>query len=138
MHNNWTSVSYSEKAFSLAQIRLLYAYCVNDWSRSSKHLLDIISAASDLASPPWIMASSTSSWSVFCGNFSQWHYFSKTRPSFSAGKFYQKVERLTEGFKPRSSACKDANGNLVTDPQGSNGSGRDLMDLAGVWWQNEV
>ena len=35
-----------------------------------------------------------------------------------ARKFYQKVERLTEGYKPEASSCKDEHGNLVTDPQG--------------------
>ena len=33
-------------------------------------------------------------------------------------KFYQNVKRLTEGYKPGVSSCKDENGNLVTDPQG--------------------
>ena len=35
-----------------------------------------------------------------------------------ARKFYQKVKRLTEGYKQRATSCKDENGNLVTDPQG--------------------
>ncbi|XP_037957054.1 uncharacterized protein LOC119686977 [Teleopsis dalmanni] len=34
-----------------------------------------------------------------------------------ARKFYQKVNRLTQGFKPGASTCKDENGNLVTDTQ---------------------
>ena len=35
-----------------------------------------------------------------------------------ARKFYQKLKRLTEGYKPGASSGKDENGNLVTDPQG--------------------
>ena len=31
-------------------------------------------------------------------------------------KFYQKVKRLTEGYKPGASSCKYGRGNLVTDP----------------------
>ena len=40
------------------------------------------------------------------------------RCSNDARKFYQKVKRLTQGYKPEVSSCKDENGNLVTDPQG--------------------
>ncbi|XP_037928856.1 uncharacterized protein LOC119663271 [Teleopsis dalmanni] len=32
-------------------------------------------------------------------------------------KFYRKVNRLTQGFKPGASTCKDENSNLVTDTQ---------------------
>ena len=35
-----------------------------------------------------------------------------------ARKFYQKFKRLTEGYKPGVSSCKDEHGNLITDPQG--------------------
>ena len=31
---------------------------------------------------------------------------------------YQKVKRLTEGYKPGAAHCKDENGNFVTDTQG--------------------
>ena len=34
-----------------------------------------------------------------------------------ARKFYQQVKRLTQGFKPGASACRDENGNLVIDTQ---------------------
>ena len=40
------------------------------------------------------------------------------RKSRCARKFYQKVKRLTEGYKPEGSSCKDENGNFVTNPQG--------------------
>ena len=37
---------------SPSNMRFLQAYCVNDWSQSSKHWLDLISVVSDLASSP--------------------------------------------------------------------------------------
>ena len=37
----------------IGSYRFLQAYCVNDWNQSSKHWLDLISAAPDLASPVW-------------------------------------------------------------------------------------
>ena len=33
-------------------------------------------------------------------------------------KFFKNVKRLTEGFKPGASSCRDERGNLVTDGQG--------------------
>ena len=33
-----------------------------------------------------------------------------------ARKSYQKFKRLTEGYKPEASSCKDEHGNLVIDP----------------------
>lgn len=42
----------------------------------------------------------------------------KWRYAESARKFYETVKRLTEGFKPVTSCCKDDNGYLVTDSQG--------------------
>ena len=36
----------------------------------------------------------------------------------NARKFYQKVKRLTEGYKLEASSCKNEHGNFVTDPQG--------------------
>ena len=35
-----------------------------------------------------------------------------------AQKFFKNVKRLTEGFKPGTSSCRDERGNLVTDAQG--------------------
>ena len=35
-----------------------------------------------------------------------------------AQKFFKEVKRLTEGFKPGASSCRDERGNLVTDAQG--------------------
>ena len=34
-------------------------------------------------------------------------------------KFYKKIKRLSEGFKTGTSSCRDKDGNLVTDVQGT-------------------
>ena len=52
--NNWNLCPIL-KMRSLSHIKFLQAYCMNDWSHSSKHWLDLNSATSNLASPHQIL-----------------------------------------------------------------------------------